>query len=173
VTTGDSGDTDDGRCRCLVEALAPQAPDVAVLVVGPGEAPAAVHDRVEAVVAAAARRLVLVAAAPVPGGSPAVAAMAGYLAPVVRHAAVRLAGSGGTANLVLHGPLRPGPACGPGCARSTEGEATTSAGAAIIGRLVAPEEVAATVAFLVADEAAYVNGIVLPVDGGISAGRHA
>ncbi|MGH9302806.1 MAG: 3-oxoacyl-ACP reductase FabG [Acidimicrobiales bacterium] len=40
-----------------------------------------------------------------------------------------------------------------------------------IGRAAAPEEVAAAVAFLVADESAYVTGAVLPVDGGLGMGH--
>ena len=39
-----------------------------------------------------------------------------------------------------------------------------------LGRLAKPEEVAATVAFLMSDEAAYINGAVLELDGGLTAG---
>ena len=38
------------------------------------------------------------------------------------------------------------------------------------GRLARPEEVAAAIAFLLSDEAAYVNGAILEVDGGLTAG---
>jgi NAD(P)-dependent dehydrogenase (short-subunit alcohol dehydrogenase family) len=39
-----------------------------------------------------------------------------------------------------------------------------------LGRLAAPEEIAAVFHFLASDEAAYVTGAILPVDGGITAG---
>ncbi|MFV0292096.1 MAG: SDR family NAD(P)-dependent oxidoreductase [Paracoccus sp. (in: a-proteobacteria)] len=38
-----------------------------------------------------------------------------------------------------------------------------------MGRLVEPEEVASVIAFLVGPDAAFVNGVILPVDGGLSA----
>lgn len=39
-----------------------------------------------------------------------------------------------------------------------------------LGRLATPEEIAAAIAFLLSDDAAYVNGTVLEVDGGLTAG---
>ena len=38
-----------------------------------------------------------------------------------------------------------------------------------IGRAARPEEVASVIAFLASDDAAFVNGVLLPVDGGLSA----
>jgi 3-oxoacyl-[acyl-carrier protein] reductase len=39
-----------------------------------------------------------------------------------------------------------------------------------LGRLAEPQEIAAAIAFLLSDEAAYINGAVLEVDGGLTAG---
>jgi NAD(P)-dependent dehydrogenase (short-subunit alcohol dehydrogenase family) len=40
-----------------------------------------------------------------------------------------------------------------------------------VGRLGRAEDVARAIGFLVSDEAAFVNGVILPVDGGFLAGR--
>jgi 3-oxoacyl-[acyl-carrier protein] reductase len=40
-----------------------------------------------------------------------------------------------------------------------------------LGRIGTPEEIAATIAFLAGEEAAYITGAVVPVDGGISMGH--
>ena len=39
------------------------------------------------------------------------------------------------------------------------------------GRFAQPDEVAAAVAFLASDDSAYINGAVIPVDGGLGMGH--
>jgi NAD(P)-dependent dehydrogenase (short-subunit alcohol dehydrogenase family) len=39
-----------------------------------------------------------------------------------------------------------------------------------LGRFVQPAEIAATIAFLLSDDSAMINGVTLTVDGGFSAG---
>ena len=38
-----------------------------------------------------------------------------------------------------------------------------------LGRLALPEDIAAVIAFLASDDARFVTGVILPVDGGVSA----
>jgi NAD(P)-dependent dehydrogenase (short-subunit alcohol dehydrogenase family) len=51
----------------------------------------------------------------------------------------------------------------------TEGLVDKIAEAVPLGRAGTVEEVAAAVSFLVSDDAAYITGTVLPVDGGMTA----
>jgi NAD(P)-dependent dehydrogenase (short-subunit alcohol dehydrogenase family) len=41
-----------------------------------------------------------------------------------------------------------------------------------LGRVGEPEDIAAAVAYLASSDAAWVTGVLLPVDGGLLAGRH-
>ena len=40
-----------------------------------------------------------------------------------------------------------------------------------LGRMCSPDEIAAVVTFLASDEAAYITGAVIPVDGGLGMGH--
>jgi 3-oxoacyl-[acyl-carrier protein] reductase len=58
---------------------------------------------------------------------------------------------------------------GPVATAMTEGVVEGLVELVPVGRAGTPEEVAAAVAFLASDDAAYVNGVTLPVDGGMTA----
>lgn len=94
-----------------------------------------------------------------PGQSNYAAAKAGLIA-LTKTAAVEVARRGVTVNAVAPGLI--------------ETEMTTSIGEALLAavparRMGTPEEVAACVRFLASDEASYVTGAVLTVDGGLAA----
>lgn len=94
-----------------------------------------------------------------PGQSNYVAAKAGLLG-LTRTVAREMARKGVTCNAVTPGVI---------ATDMTAGLDGDLAGAIPAGRVGRPDEVAAAVSFLVSDEAAYVNGATLSVDGGLGA----
>jgi 3-oxoacyl-[acyl-carrier protein] reductase len=92
------------------------------------------------------------------------AAKAG-LAGLTRAVAREVASRNVTCNLVAPGPVDTAMTAGLGDERRAQ-----LAGAVPLGRMGTPEDVAAVVAFLCSDGAAYVTGAVVPVDGGLSMG---
>jgi 3-oxoacyl-[acyl-carrier protein] reductase len=94
-----------------------------------------------------------------PGQANYAAAKAGLLG-FTRTIAREMARKGITCNAVAPGVIE---------TDMTEGVADDLKAAVPAGRVGQPEEVAAAVAFLVSDDAAYVNGATLAVDGGLGA----
>jgi 3-oxoacyl-[acyl-carrier protein] reductase len=92
------------------------------------------------------------------------AAKAG-LAGLTRAVAREVASRGVTCNLVA-----PGPVATAMIAALPDERRAELASAVPLGRMGTPEDVAAVVAFLCSDAAAYVTGAVVPVDGGLSMG---
>lgn len=80
------------------------------------------------------------------------ATVGGFLTTIGQVGAVELGAGGITVNTVAHGWLEDEPA------GLVDGIPT--------GRLARPEEIAAAIAFLASPAASYVNGVLLPVDGG-------
>ncbi len=90
------------------------------------------------------------------------AAKAGYAA-LARATLNEVGRSGVTVNVVAPGAIET-----PMLARLSEAERAGLRDAIPAGRLGRPEDVAAAVAFLLSDGAAYISGCILPVDGGYS-----
>ncbi|HEX2063949.1 MAG TPA: SDR family oxidoreductase, partial [Acidimicrobiales bacterium] len=83
-----------------------------------------------------------------------------------RSLARELATRGVTCNVVAPGPIRTAMIDALPAERQEEMTAQVP-----MGRMGTPEEVAAVIAFLCSDEAAYVTGAVVPVDGGLGMGH--
>jgi NAD(P)-dependent dehydrogenase (short-subunit alcohol dehydrogenase family) len=101
----------------------------------------------------------------IPGGT-AYAASKAAVIHLTKCAAIELAARGITVNAIAPGTILTPAVTGiPDNPEIAFAESRTP-----MGRLGAPDEVAAAVHFLASDEASYITGAVLPVDGGISAG---
>jgi NAD(P)-dependent dehydrogenase (short-subunit alcohol dehydrogenase family) len=104
------------------------------------------------------------------GGSRGMPGMAIYVASkhavegLSRAAALELAADHIRVNLVA-----PGPTLTPMLDRVTDGHPEALARRVPMGRAGTPEEVAHAIAWLVSDEASFVNGAVVPVNGGLTA----
>jgi len=117
------------------------------------------HGRVVAISSFAAHRFTLEAT------YPASSAAKAALEALVRCLAIELAGSGATANVVMPGYTRKDAGLLGALDQQTW---QLVAKANPLQRLAEPDQVAATVAFLLSPEAGHVTGALLPVDGGLT-----
>ena len=85
---------------------------------------------------------------------------------LARSIARELASRGITANVVAPGPVATEMTAALGPDRLAEITAAVP-----LGRYAQPEEIAATVRFLASDDASYITGAVIPVDGGLGMGH--
>lgn len=99
-----------------------------------------------------------------PGQSNYAASKAGLIG-LARSIAREYGPRGITANVVTPGPIDTDM-----LATLPEDKRAAMSGVVPVGRIGEPEEVAAAVAFLASDQAAFITGAVLPVDGGLGMG---
>ena len=85
---------------------------------------------------------------------------------LARSLARELASRSITANVVAPGPVSTDMTAALGDKRMAELTAAVP-----LGRFATPEEIAGVVAFLASDDAAYITGAVIPVDGGLGMGH--
>jgi meso-butanediol dehydrogenase / (S,S)-butanediol dehydrogenase / diacetyl reductase len=88
---------------------------------------------------------------------------------VVRSAALDLGRDGIRVNAVCPGPIRGTGMTGP-LERHAPGLYAEMRSHLPLGRFGEPAEIAAVAAFLLSDDASYITGVALPVDGGVTAG---
>ena len=98
---------------------------------------------------------------------PASAAAKAALEALAKSLAVELASTGTTVNIVVPGFTRKDEGKLGALPRSAWDEV---AGRNLQARLALPDEVAATIAFLLSDDAAHITGATIPVDGGLTLG---